>query len=519
MFGFEFSATLTSLFAIFYLGIIIYLYERKNVTNILFFLISLVTVFWGIANYFSLRPDSAYPLFWARLVLFFAAPHAILFFIFTFNFPNSKLVIKKWLFYTLLVIMFLVVALTQTPFIFSSVDSSGATPAPVPGILIPLFALTVVGSIIAALVTMGYKYTHAGERQKEEWRLMLLGTSLSYLFLIITNFIFTVLFKNTSFNLYGPLYMLPTFIGMAYGILRYKLLNAKAIAVEVLTFFILLISLFEIMNSKSQPEIFVQTLVFIFFGIFSVLLIRSVIKEVQQRERIEILAKQLKTVNSILSHDVKAVLGKNKDIFWEMLDGTFGSISGDLTMMTKKLYSDTVELLNSVMDVLKSGQDIKPNFELFDFKEALLRVLSSLKPKAQEKGLQIETKFDENNSYSLIGDVGLITNHVLQNLIDNSINYTPEGKISISLSKKNAGTILFTIHDTGVGISKEDMEKLFTEGGHGTNSIKVNVHSTGYGLFIAKKTIDAHGGKIWAESEGVGKGATFFVELPLNNRA
>ena len=58
------------------------------------------------------------------------------------------------------------------------------------------------------------------------------------------------------------------------------------------------------------------------------------------------------------------------------------------------------------------------------------------------------------------------------------------------------------------------MHNLFTAGGHGKNAIKVNVHSTGYGLFIAKEVVEAQGGKIWAESEGQGKGSTFIVEFP-----
>jgi signal transduction histidine kinase len=58
------------------------------------------------------------------------------------------------------------------------------------------------------------------------------------------------------------------------------------------------------------------------------------------------------------------------------------------------------------------------------------------------------------------------------------------------------------------------MQKLFTEGGHGTDSRKVNVDSTGYGLFIAKSVVDAHHGRIWAESDGAGKGSRFVVELP-----
>lgn len=65
-----------------------------------------------------------------------------------------------------------------------------------------------------------------------------------------------------------------------------------------------------------------------------------------------------------------------------------------------------------------------------------------------------------------------------------------------------------------MGISDKDKTRLFTEGGHGEESIKVNVHSTGYGLFIAKNIVLAHKGTIRGESEGPGKGSRFVVELP-----
>ncbi len=59
------------------------------------------------------------------------------------------------------------------------------------------------------------------------------------------------------------------------------------------------------------------------------------------------------------------------------------------------------------------------------------------------------------------------------------------------------------------------MQHLFTEGGHGAESRKVNVDSTGFGLYIVKNIIEAHKGRVWAESEGAGKGAKFTVELPI----
>ena len=80
--------------------------------------------------------------------------------------------------------------------------------------------------------------------------------------------------------------------------------------------------------------------------------------------------------------------------------------------------------------------------------------------------------------------------------------------------RQDGRVVHLEIRDTGVGISEEDMKNLFTEGGHGKNSQKVNVESTGFGLYIVKNIIEAHGGKVWAESEGEGKGARFIVELP-----
>jgi signal transduction histidine kinase len=115
--------------------------------------------------------------------------------------------------------------------------------------------------------------------------------------------------------------------------------------------------------------------------------------------------------------------------------------------------------------------------------------------------------------YFVHGDLEQLQ-HTIKNIIDNSIKYTPEGNIDIALSQQS-GKILFSVKDSGVGISPEDRPRLFTEGGNGKNSRKVNVDSTGYGLYIAKKIVDTHGGRIWAESLGEGKGSTFFVELPV----
>ena len=139
-------------------------------------------------------------------------------------------------------------------------------------------------------------------------------------------------------------------------------------------------------------------------------------------------------------------------------------------------------------------------------------VASHLKRYADEKGVVLNVSIGEG-VYLMGGDQEKIQQHVVRNLIDNAIKYTPKGVIEVKLT--DGDKLRFSVKDSGVGITDEDKKNLFTEGGHGKDSIKVNVHSTGYGLFIAKQVVDIHGGKIWAESEGEGKGSTFVVEFPI----
>jgi len=97
-------------------------------------------------------------------------------------------------------------------------------------------------------------------------------------------------------------------------------------------------------------------------------------------------------------------------------------------------------------------------------------------------------------------------------LIDNSIKYTPQGEVKVSLEKGN-GTVTVKIADTGVGIPADTIPQLFKKFSR-ADAQKVNLLGTGLGLYLAKIFIDAHKGRIWVESPGKDQGSTFFVELP-----
>jgi signal transduction histidine kinase len=147
----------------------------------------------------------------------------------------------------------------------------------------------------------------------------------------------------------------------------------------------------------------------------------------------------------------------------------------------------------------------------FDVSAAVQDIATDIRRDAEHKGLSFS--LSSSGPLNIVGDEGKLRRMVFRTLMDNAVRYTKSGSVHVELSQKGA-EVTFAVHDTGVGISPEDMRKLFTEGGKGTHAEVINPESTGYGLFVAKSIVDAHGGRIWAESNGEGKGATFFVELP-----
>ena len=100
------------------------------------------------------------------------------------------------------------------------------------------------------------------------------------------------------------------------------------------------------------------------------------------------------------------------------------------------------------------------------------------------------------------------------NVLDNAIRYTQEGGITVKLKTQNS-KLKIIISDTGEGLTKEEISKLFKSFSRGEAGTKFWTEGAGLGLYLARKFVEMHGGKIWAESEGKGKGSTFYIELPM----
>jgi signal transduction histidine kinase len=152
-------------------------------------------------------------------------------------------------------------------------------------------------------------------------------------------------------------------------------------------------------------------------------------------------------------------------------------------------------------------------FQMNDLKitSILTEAFESMILEAQQKGIQI--KFIGSKNLPLISGDRQRLMQVITNLFQNALKFTSKGKITIT-AKLIDNDIRVSITDTGMGIEKENIPKLFQKFVQAQDYVTRKTRGTGLGLAICREIIQAHKGKIWVESQGLGKGSTFFFTLP-----
>ena len=147
--------------------------------------------------------------------------------------------------------------------------------------------------------------------------------------------------------------------------------------------------------------------------------------------------------------------------------------------------------------------------------DTVAAVRASLASLAAEKGLELLISIPPDLPLAH-GDGRRLT-QCLMNLVGNALKFTRKGRIEIGVDLLDE-TLRFRVSDTGIGIAREQIDKLFTEFQQADATITREFGGTGLGLSITKKFVEMHEGHIWAESE-IGKGSTFFFTIPLRVKA
>jgi signal transduction histidine kinase len=151
-----------------------------------------------------------------------------------------------------------------------------------------------------------------------------------------------------------------------------------------------------------------------------------------------------------------------------------------------------------------------------DLEKLVANVVEELESVAKKKGLRFTYKKPKTALPTLKLDEEKLR-QVIMNLIDNSIKYTKQGSVTVSLYQKD-NRVIFSVKDTGIGIDEEGKDNLFKKFSRGTGTSLIHTEGTGLGLYVAKQIVEGHGGDIRVESPGEGKGSEFLVSLPVESK-
>ncbi|TXE16165.1 sensor histidine kinase [Psychroserpens burtonensis] len=213
---------------------------------------------------------------------------------------------------------------------------------------------------------------------------------------------------------------------------------------------------------------------------------------------------------SIVSHDLKDSISSIKG-FIDLLkeDGISREEFYDLVPELSENADSASQLLYNLLNWSKSQmQNLEPKAELFNIQDVFKNKISLVEQKVDQKRIIL---IDESRRDFIYADKSMIE-IVIQNLITNAVKFTRIGdSITVSNSDHN-GKSLICVEDTGVGISRENIDKLFQSGTFSTRGTS-NEKGTGLGLTICKELVELNKGRIWVESTP-GIGTKFYVELP-----
>ena len=176
--------------------------------------------------------------------------------------------------------------------------------------------------------------------------------------------------------------------------------------------------------------------------------------------------------------------------------------------------AELTELVNDLLDLAKveAGKiDVEPrHFEVQDLFGGLKGMLKPLLT-----GNSLELIFDAAHDLPpLYTDEGKVS-QILRNLISNALKFTPRGSVRLTAQLEGEGFVAFQVADTGIGIAREDQERIFEEFVQVESELQTRVKGTGLGLPLSKRLVELLGGTIRVESE-VGVGSTFHVRLPIH---
>jgi len=225
---------------------------------------------------------------------------------------------------------------------------------------------------------------------------------------------------------------------------------------------------------------------------------------------------------SIAAHQLRTPLSAIKWTLSMLAGGEVGKITNDQKELLDKTYRSNERMIGLVNDLLNTARIEEGKFLAKLIKHDFIKIVNEIVipfgKEVEKKGLLFEYQKPAEAAPSVEVDAEKIS-LAIQNILDNSLHYTKTGGIKVSLTfDKQPNEFLLTVADSGMGISQKEQLRIFSKFFRASSAVKMETEGSGLGLFIAKNIVEAHGGKIWFESEE-GKGTTLYFTLPAGGLA
>ena len=236
----------------------------------------------------------------------------------------------------------------------------------------------------------------------------------------------------------------------------------------------------------------------------------------RQASELERASKLQADFTAMIAHDLRSPLMNITGVAEVMIEGMFGDVTDEQKKWLERIQANGRTLVDLVSDFLdfsklESGY-VEVKQERVDLSDLIQRTIENFQVLAREKLISISDAVDL--SLPAVHADPRRVDQVLSNLLSNAIKFTGEaGQTEVGAVLADASQVKVWVKDNGVGIPADEIGQLFQKYRQGGNAKRSSGQGTGLGLVICKMIVEAHGGKIWVESQP-GQGSTFFFSLP-----
>lgn len=355
-------------------------------------------------------------------------------------------------------------------------------------------------------------YRHADYALKNRLRYFLIAVVYSYTIGLVPEFLLYNIPIDPFASSFMALYMIP----LAYSIIENNLIDINVIAKRALWYSLgvtavaLLITLVNALNDLliERLPLFPHWLVPIFSGAVAVATGVGVWKKIRE---VDILKYEF--IN-VVTHKFRTPLTQIK---WssEMLNSTTNEKEREEALsIIQNANSRLVELTTALVSLNDNDDNsYQYSFENVELGKLVKETIANLAIKVREKNIQITADIPDGLPY-ISGEKEHLQ-FAIRTIIDNALTYSASGeKVTVSL-RQDKNALLLSVTDQGIGISKENLDLIFSKFFRSNEAKHTDTEGMGIGLFVTKNIVNRHRGKVFAKSEGVGLGSTFFLRLPI----